>query len=54
MEEVVALLQANKPIPGIKDIPEVELGIEKSSLSELSVRRKPWEKETRRATPETN
>lgn len=44
MEEVVALLRENKPVPGIKEIPDVELGLEKSSPSKMSVRRKPWER----------
>jgi hypothetical protein len=43
--EIVELILNNKPIPGIKHIPDTVLGLEASTQSTRSHRCKPWEKQ---------
>ncbi|KAG7695871.1 hypothetical protein KL930_003539 [Ogataea haglerorum] len=47
-EQLVDLIVNNKPIPGIKQIPDTVLGPELSSSSMLSERKKPWEQQKER------
>lgn len=43
--EIVEMILNNKPIPGIKHIPDTVLGLEASTQSTCSHRSKPWEKQ---------
>ncbi|GMG55712.1 unnamed protein product [Ambrosiozyma monospora] len=49
-EELVDLIVNNKPIPGIKQIPDVTLDPNSASEHKLKERRKPWEKSTSAST----
>lgn len=42
-EQIVDLIVAGKPIPGIKQIPSTVLGAGASSSSKAAPRKKPWE-----------
>lgn len=44
-EEVAELILLNKPVPGVKKIPDNPLGLgpEHSSETHISYRKKPWE-----------
>ncbi|ODV86953.1 hypothetical protein CANARDRAFT_27295 [[Candida] arabinofermentans NRRL YB-2248] len=44
-EELVDLIVNNKPIPGIKQIPDIVLDPSKASKATLTERKKPWEVE---------
>lgn len=48
-DEVAELILLNKPIPGVKTIPDKPLGLgpEHSSESHSSIRLKPWETKDR-------
>ncbi|ODV95801.1 hypothetical protein PACTADRAFT_33008 [Pachysolen tannophilus NRRL Y-2460] len=46
-EKIVDLILNNKPVPGIKKIPEVILDEATASKHELKERKKPWEKENK-------
>ncbi|KAF5116093.1 hypothetical protein DV454_001883 [Geotrichum candidum] len=50
--EIVELILNNKPIPGIKHIPDTVLGLEASTQSTRTHRCKPWEKQSEE-TPDT-
>lgn len=41
--EIMAMVKAGKEIPGVKTIPDVQLGLGKSSTSTLNLPKKPWE-----------
>lgn len=43
--EIVEMILNNKPIPGIKHIPDTVLGLEASTQSTRAHRSKPWEKQ---------
>jgi len=45
LAEVVALVSEDKPVPGIKEVPDVQLGMQNSSPATQTVRRKPWERD---------
>ncbi|KAH3670550.1 hypothetical protein OGAPHI_001065 [Ogataea philodendri] len=49
-EQLVDLIVNNKPIPGIKQIPDTVLGAEIASDSTLTERKKPWEVKTQEST----
>jgi hypothetical protein len=42
-EQIVELIVAGKPIPGVKQIPDTILGTVASSNSKAAPRKKPWE-----------
>ncbi|GME97576.1 unnamed protein product [Ambrosiozyma monospora] len=51
-EELVDLIVNNKPIPGIKQIPDVTLDPNSASEHKLKERRKPWESSSSTSTTE--
>jgi len=49
-DEIVALIQSNQPIPGIRDIPDTVL-TGQGSTTTTPARRKPWERSQRSEEP---
>jgi Family of unknown function (DUF5572) len=41
--DIMEMVKAGKEIPGVRVIPDIQLGLEKASTSTLDLPKKPWE-----------